>query len=259
MMQQYLRVKAEHPDKLVFYRMGDFYELFYDDAGKAARLLDITLTARGQSAGAPIPMAGVPHHAVEQHLARLVRLGESAVIVEQFGDPATSKGPVERRVSRIVTPGTITDAQLLDARARCLLAGCAIAGKRAGLAWLDLAAGRLTLADLPAAELAAALERLDPAEVVVAADAPAIPLRDGVPVRTVPAWHFDPGAGARALAKQLGTQDLRAFGAEDAPIAIGAAGALVAYASATQQAPLAHLTAIAVERAGTTIALDPAT
>ena len=154
MMQQYLRVKAEHPDKLVFYRMGDFYELFYDDAREAARLLDITLTSRGQSAGAPIPMAGVPFHAIEQHLARLMRAGESAVIVEQFGDPATSKGPVERRVSRIVTPGTLVDANLLDARTTCLLAACVAAGKRAGVAWLDLAAGRLTLADVPAADLA---------------------------------------------------------------------------------------------------------
>jgi len=122
MMQQYLRVKAEHPDKLVFYRMGDFYELFFDDAERAARLINITLTSRGQSAGAPIPMAGVPYHAVEQYLARLMKLGESVVIVEQIGDPATSKGPVERKVARIVTPGTLTDAGLLEARRDCVLA-----------------------------------------------------------------------------------------------------------------------------------------
>ncbi len=163
MMQQYLRVKTDHPDKLVFHRMGDFYELFYDDARKAARLLDITLTSRGQSAGAPIPMAGVPFHAIEQHLARLMRVGESAVIVEQFGDPATSKGPVERRVSRIVTPGTLVDANLLDARTTCLLAACVVAGKRAGIAWLDLAAGRLSMADVPATDLAATLDRIEPA------------------------------------------------------------------------------------------------
>jgi len=260
MMQQYLRVKADHPDKLVFYRMGDFYELFYDDAQKAARLLDITLTARGQSAGAPIPMAGVPFHAVEQHLARLMRLGESAVIVEQFGDPATSKGPVERRVSRIVTPGTLVDAHLLDARTTCLLAACVVAGKRAGVAWLDLAAGRLSMADVPAADLAATLERVEPAELLVPEDGGVPPLRRAsVPVRARPAWHFDAAAGARSLAKQLGTRDLRAFGTDDAPIATGAAGALLDYAAATQQSSIAHLATVSVERPGTHLALDAAT
>ncbi|HVJ76159.1 MAG TPA: DNA mismatch repair protein MutS [Casimicrobiaceae bacterium] len=259
MMQQYLRVKADHPDKLVFYRMGDFYELFYDDAREAARALDITLTSRGQSAGAPIPMAGVPYHAIEGHLARLMRSGGSAVIVEQFGDPATSKGPVERRVSRIVTPGTLVDASLLDARQSCLLAACAIAGKRAGVAWLDLAAGRLALADVPATELVATLERIEPAELLVAdgADAPA--LRRMPPVRTRAAWQFDGAAGARALAKHLGTQDLRAFGADEAPIATGAAGALLEYAAATQLAALAHVATLTVERPGTHVALDAAT
>ena len=258
MMQQYLRVKAEHPDKLVFYRMGDFYELFYDDAGRASRLLDITLTARGQSAGAPIPMAGVPFHAIEQHLARLMKSGESVVVVEQFGDPAAAKGPVERRVSRIVTPGTVTDALLLDARARCLLAACAIAGKRAGVAWLDLAAGRLSLTDVPAAELAATLDRLEPAEIVVA-DGSTVPARAGVPVRTLADWRFDAAAGARALAKQLGTQDLAAFRVDEAPIAVGAAGALLAYAQSTQQAPLAHVATIAVETTDARVLLDSAT
>ena len=150
MMQQYLRVKAEHADKLVFYRMGDFYELFYDDAERAAPLLDITLTARGASAGAPIPMAGVPYHAVEQYLAKLIRLGESVAICEQIGDPATAKGPVERRVTRIVTPGTVTDAALLEAKRDCLLVALAPSSQRIGLAWLDLAGGQLCLRDLPA-------------------------------------------------------------------------------------------------------------
>ncbi|CAG0994495.1 DNA mismatch repair protein MutS [Burkholderiales bacterium] len=260
MMQQYLRVKAEHPDKLVFYRMGDFYELFYDDAKSAARMLDITLTSRGQSAGAPIPMAGVPYHAIEQHLARLMRLGGSAVIVEQFGDPATSKGPVERRVSRIVTPGTLVDANLLDARTTCLLAACLVAGKRAGIAWLDLAAGRLAMVDVPAGDLGATLERIEPAELLVPEDADPPPLRRGsIPVRPRPPWHFDAAAGARALAKHFGTQDLRAFGADDAPIATGAAGALIDYAAATQQSSIAHVTTLAVERPGTHVALDPAT
>ena len=167
MMQQYLRVKAEHPDKLVFYRMGDFYELFYTDAERASRALDITLTARGQSAGAPIPMAGVPYHALEPHLAKLMKQGESVVIVEQYGDPATSKGPVERKVARIVTPGTLTDANLLDAKRDCLLAAFVPAGKRAGVAWLNLASGALTVTEVPLHEAAGVLERVAPAELLV--------------------------------------------------------------------------------------------
>jgi len=218
----------------VFYRMGDFYELFYDDAREAARALDLTLTQRGQSAGAPIPMAGVPFHAIEQHLAKLMRSGASAVIVEQFGDPAASKGPVERRVSRIVTPGTLVDASLLDARSTCLLAACVVQGKRAGVAWLDLAAGRLALADVPAADLVATLERLEPAELLVADGAEPLSLRRALPVRPRAPWLFDGASGARSLAKHLGTQDLRAFGTDEAPIATGAAGALLDYAAATQ-------------------------
>jgi len=162
MMQQYLRVKAEHPDKLVFYRMGDFYEMFYGDAERAAPMLDITLTARGASAGAPIPMAGVPHHAVEQYLAKLVRLGESVAICEQIGDPATSKGPVERKVTRIVTPGTLTDAVLLDARRDSLLVALSPARQRVGIAWLSLAGGQLRLRDVAAGELVGELQRIVP-------------------------------------------------------------------------------------------------
>jgi len=156
-MQQYLRVKAEHPDKLVFYRMGDFYELFFGDAERAARLINITLTARGQSNGAPIPMAGVPYHAAEQYLARLMKLGESVVIVEQVGDPAASKGPVERKVARIVTPGTVTDASLLDARRDCLLAALHVHDGKAGVAWLNLASGALQLACVGADDAGALL------------------------------------------------------------------------------------------------------
>jgi len=167
MMQQYLRVKADHPDKLVFYRMGDFYELFFGDAEHAARALDITLTARGQSAGAPIPMAGVPFHALEPYLAKLMKQGESVVIVEQVGDPATSKGPVERKVARIVTPGTLTDANLLDAKRDCWLAAVVAEGKRVGIARLDLASGQLVLTDVPAPEASAVLERIGPAELLV--------------------------------------------------------------------------------------------
>src|SRR5437879_4152427 len=165
-MQQYLRIKGEHPDILVFYRMGDVSELFYDDAEKASRLLDIALTSRGVSAGTPVKMAGVPAHSVEQYLAKLVKLGESVAICEQIGDPATSKGPVERRVTRIVTPGTITDAGLLDAKRDSLLVSVHIAGARAGIAMLNLAGGKLSLRDLPLAEAGAFLDRLDSSELL---------------------------------------------------------------------------------------------
>src|SRR5690348_10566935 len=189
MMQQYLRFKDEHPDRLLFYRMGDFYELFYGDAERAAHLLDITLTARGQSAGAPIPMAGVPYHAVDQYLARLMKLGESVAICEQIGDPATSKGPVERKVTRIVTPGTLTDAGLLDARRDQLLVAAHPGRHRTGLAWLNLASGRFVVQEVPTLEARAALERLDPAELLVPEEA-ALAI-DGVPRRELPSWHFD--------------------------------------------------------------------
>ena len=168
MMQQYLRIKAEHPDKLVFYRMGDFYELFFDDAKRVAKLIDITLTARGKSNGEPIPMAGVPHHAAENYLARLVRRGESIAIVEQIGDPATSKGPVERKVMRIVTPGTLTDEALLDARQENLIAAVFRDSNGIGLAWLELSAGRFAVTEPDSLEsLEAELTRLAPAELLV--------------------------------------------------------------------------------------------
>jgi len=219
MMQQYLRVKAEHPDKLVLYRMGDFYELFFDDAERAARALDITLTSRGQSAGAPIPMAGVPHHALEPYLARLMKQGEAVVIVEQIGDPATSKGPVERKVARIVTPGTVTDANLLDAKRDCWLAAFAPAGKRAGIARLNLASGAFVLTDVAHTEATAVLERIGPAEILIADGMQAPALRGKMPpVRSLPAWHFDRDTGERALMKQLGTLTLAAFGIDDAPL-----------------------------------------
>jgi DNA mismatch repair protein MutS len=259
MMQQYLRAKAEHPDKLLFYRMGDFYELFYDDAQRAARLLDITLTARGQSAGAPIPMAGVPYHAIDGYLAKLMKLGESVAICEQIGDPATSKGPVERKVLRVVTPGTVTDAGLLDARRDSLLVAVNPGRHRSGIAWINLASGQFTLTEVPAAETAAALERLDVAELLVP-DGMSSPMRsDGAPTRALPAWQFDAVAATRVLAKHFGTRDLAAFGVEDRDLAIGAAGALFSYAAATQQSALAHVRSLAVEAPSEYIALDAAT
>src|SRR6266542_3321987 len=260
MMQQYLRVKAEHPDKLLLYRMGDFYELFYDDAKRAARLLDITLTARGQSAGTPIPMAGVPFHAVDQYLAKLMKLGESVAICEQIGDPATSKGPVERRVTRVVTPGTLTEANLLDARRDSLLVAANVGKHRCGIAWLNLASGRFVLNEVPPGELAATLERLDVAELLVVdgTDVEALRAR-GVPARALPPWHFDAAAAARALAKHFGTQDLAAFGVDDRDLALGAAGALFGYATATQQTALAHVRALELETPADHLLLDAST
>src|SRR5258705_13912513 len=201
MMQQYLRIKSEHPGTLVFYRMGDFYELFFDDAEKAARLLYLTLTQRGASAGNPIKMAGVPHHAVEQYLAKLVKLGESVAICEQIGDPATSKGPVERKVVRVVTPGTLTDAALLSDKSDVYLLALSVAHNRrgiatgVGLAWLNLASGALRLAEVTPDQVAAALERIRPAEILVA-DTPAdtagwSPATGSGALTRVPAWHFD--------------------------------------------------------------------
>jgi DNA mismatch repair protein MutS len=260
MMQQYLRVKAEHPDKLVFYRMGDFYELFYDDAERGAKLLDITLTSRGASAGAPIPMAGVPYHAVEQYLARLVKLGESVAICEQIGDPATSKGPVDRKVTRIVTPGTVTDAGLLEAKRDCLLVALHRDRQRVGVAWLNLAAGQIRLRDVALAELQSELERLDPSEVIYPEGMASITL-DGVPSHTLPAWQFDAESATRRIAAQLGTQDLAAFGVADAPLAVPAAGALLHYAQSTRAGAgsLAHVRTLAVEHPGIELALDATT
>src|SRR5688572_5207335 len=214
MMQQYLRIKAQHADKLLFYRMGDFYEMFYDDAERAARLLDITLTRRGESAGEAIKMAGVPYHSVEQYLAKLVKLGESVAICEQIGDPATSKGPVERQVTRVVTPGTLTDAALLDEKRYNLLLALCPQRNLVGLAWLSLASGRFTVMETPAANLAAELERLSPAEILLPEDA-ASDLLNGssAAVKRLPPWQFELDAARRALTRQFETHDLSGFGA----------------------------------------------
>ena len=254
-MQQYARIKAQHPDVLLFYRMGDFYELFYNDAEKASRLLDITLTARGASAGAPIPMAGVPFHAVEQYLARLVKLGESVAICEQIGDPNTSKGPVERQVMRIVTPGTLTDSELLDEKAENVLLALHVEKSAVGLAWLSLASGELRVAEIAPAALANELRRIAPAEVLAS---------DGVPVEEyfvnrVPAWHFDFESGRRMLLEQLGASTLAGFGIEDLNPAIAACGALLEYAKKTQGQALAHVNTVLAERPGQYLRLDAAT
>ncbi len=260
MMQQYLRIKAQHPDTLLFYRMGDFYELFFDDAEKAARLLDITLTTRGQSGGQPIRMAGVPFHAVEQYLARLVKLGESVVIAEQVGEPGASKGPMERAISRIVTPGTLTDAALLDDRRDALLLAANLHRGTLGLAWLNLANGDLRLMECPAESLQAQFERLRPAEVLVP-DGLALPLLDSLAPaqRRLADWQFDAQTGTRLLTEHFGTRDLAGFGVEASTVALGAASALYDYARATQRQSLAHVTGLTVERESEYLRLDAAT
>ena len=259
-MQQYLRIKSQYPDMLLFYRMGDFYELFYDDARRAAALLDITLTTRGQSAGEPIPMAGVPFHAVDSYLARLVRKGESVAICEQLTDPASSKGPIERAVVRIVTPGTVTDTALLEERQDTLVAAVARDGARFGLAWLDLAAGRFSVLESEGRQaLAAELERLKPAELLLAEGAGEEPLvRPGTALRTRPPWHFELASASRLLTDQLGTLDLKGFGADDLPLAIAAAGALLQYVRDTQKSALPHIRALHVEERGEALVLDAA-
>ncbi len=258
MMQQYLRIKAEHPGLLLFYRMGDFYELFFDDAEKAARLLDITLTTRGQSAGQPIRMAGVPYHAVEQYLAKLVRLGESVVICEQIGDPATSKGPVERAVARIVTPGTLTDAALLEEKRNTLLLAICASKQLAGLAWINLASGEFRVCEVAPARLATTLERIRPAEILVP-ESLTLSFAADVALTRRPDWHFDAEAASRELRAHFATTSLAGFGADGLRPAIAAAGALLRYAKATQTRALPHLRALIVERDATFLGLDTAT
>src|SRR5580693_300872 len=261
MMQQYLRIKAQHPDVLLFYRMGDFYEMFYDDARRAAQLLDIALTQRGASAGAPIPMAGVPAVTLDSYLAKLVRKGQSVAICEQRGEPGKTKGPMEREVVRIVTPGTVTDEALLDERRDNLLASVCGAGGRYGLAWLDLSAGRFSvmeLGGLPA--LDAEIERLRPAELLAPDGAqPALAGGQDRPWRLRAPWHFDTESSSRALAEQFQTRDLAGFGCADKPLAIAAAGALLAYVRETQKAALPHLLTITTEERDAALIMDPAT
>ncbi len=264
MMQQYLRIKAQHPNVLLFYRMGDFYEMFYDDARRAAQLLDIALTQRGASAGAPIPMAGVPAVTVDTYLARLVRKGESVAICEQRGDPGKAKGPIEREVVRIVTPGTVTDEALLDERRDNVLASVCGANGRFGLAWLDLSAGRFSVMELAAcAALEAELERLRPAELL-APDGAEPPLAAGTPAsdrafRLRAPWHFDVDSATRALCEQFHTRDLAGFGCADKPLAVAAAGALLTYVRETQKAALPHLLSLATEEHDAALIMDPAT
>ncbi len=258
MMRQYLAIKADYPDMLVFYRMGDFYELFYDDAKQAASLMDITLTSRGKSGGNPIPMAGIPYHAVEGYLAKLVRKGESVAICEQVGDPATSKGPVERKVTRVVTPGTLTDEALLSEHRDNLVASVFADRNGLGIAWLDLAGGRFRLSEVP--DLKAALgelERLQPAELIIDEDATKLgKLVEGARVTRRPPWHYELDSANRLLCAQFKTQDLAGFGCNDFPRGVAAAGALLQYVIDTQKASLPHLASISVERRDDAVIMD---
>ncbi len=258
MMRQYLGIKAEYPDMLVFYRMGDFYELFYDDAKSAAKLLEITLTARGKSGGNPIPMAGVPYHAIEGYLAKLVRKGESVAICEQIGDPATSKGPVERKVTRIVTPGTLTDEALLAETRDNLVAAVFADADKAGIAWLDLAGGRFLLTEVPDAEaVLGEIERLRPAELIIDEElAFADALDDRMRITRRPPWHFELDSATRLLCAQFGTRDLSGFGCESFTRGIAAAGALLQYVNDTQKTELPHLQSISVERREDAVIMD---
>ncbi|HMK13923.1 MAG TPA: DNA mismatch repair protein MutS, partial [Burkholderiales bacterium] len=260
MMQQYLRIKSEYPDMLVFYRMGDFYEFFYDDAEKAARLLNITLTSRGESAGQPVKMAGVPHHSVEQHLGKLIKLGESVAICEQISDPTLAKGPVERKVTRIITPGTLTDSGLLDEKCESVLLALAINQSTLGLAWLNLAAGRMYALEVAENQLGAELERLQPSEILLPENF-THPLFDNPPcaVKRLPQWHFDFDSATRNLCKQFGTRDLNGFGCEGLGMAIAAAGALLEYAKTTQGTAIVHVTALQVQHSGAFVRMDAAT
>jgi len=263
MMQQYLRIKADYPDTLVLYRMGDFYEVFFDDARKAHRLLDITLTTRGQSAGEPVVMAGVPAHSIESYLARLIKLGEAVAIAEQVGEVGSSKGPVERKVVRVVTPGTVTDTELLAERQDTVLLAVFSARARCGLAWLALAEGRLGLTECTEAELPTWLARLAPAEILVSPEgAPAAVRQGGVAVVNRPAWQFDADLGVRKLCELLDVATLAGFNAHELPRAHAAAAALVSYAEHTAggaRRALGHVTSVAVEHASDLLELPPAT
>jgi DNA mismatch repair protein MutS len=251
-MQQYLRIKAEYPHILLFYRMGDFYELFFEDAHKAAKLLDITLTSRGESQGQRIPMAGVPYHAVENYLARLIKMGESIAICEQIGDPNLSKGPMERKVTRIITPGTVSEEALLEERRDNFLVAVHYEntqGLRFGIAVLDFSSGKFSVLEVPSeAALLSELARLKPAELLVS-EGLALPksLLIFPGLRRRPAWEFVYASAERLLSKQFKTQDLKGFGCENLPVAVTAAGGLLQYVSAMQRNVLPHLHELKVE------------
>jgi DNA mismatch repair protein MutS len=261
MMQQYLRIKAEHPDTILFYRMGDFYELFFEDAQKVARILNITLTARGQSGGKPIPMAGVPYHAAESYMAKLLREGLSVAICEQVGDPKTSVGPVDRQVVRILTPGTVSDAAFLDDNQDNLLAAVHAENDRYGIATLEVSSGRFYLLEVQGKEaLQSELERLKPTELLISEDADGFFTRETKSgVRRRPPWEFELETATRLLTQQMQTHDLQGFGCSDMKVAISAAGCLLQYAKETQRAAMPHVRAMQAERREDSVIMDAAT
>lgn len=260
MMRQFLAIKAAHPDELLFYRMGDFYELFFRDAEIAAPVLDITLTSRGKSAGEPIPMAGVPYHAADGYLAKLVRAGFSVAIAEQIGDPNESKGPVERQVVRVVTPGTLTDESLLDANGDALIVAVVRHQLSAGIAWMDVSSGRFLVSEVEGDEaLNAELQRLAPAELLLAEGASPPTLAHSVAIRRLPEWQFDEGSARQALNQQFQTRDLSGFGCDGLSLAIAAAGCLLDYVKDTQRTDLPHLVSIRHERQSDSVILDAPT
>jgi len=260
MMQQFLRIKAEHPDILLFYRMGDFYELFFDDARKASQLLDITLTARGKSNGEPIPMCGIPYHAADNYLARLIKAGESVALCEQVGDPATSKGPVDRQVMRIVTPGTVTDENLLEERRDNFLMSIASFNEQVGISVLDVGSGRFFVQELSSEEqLQTELERIKPAEILISEDdALYNQLASSKGLRRQPPWYFEFDTCQRLLTEQFGTKDLSGFGCDGMTQAILAAGCLMQYVNDTQRTTLPHIQGLRVERSEDSVLLDAA-
>ncbi|MFX4228122.1 MAG: DNA mismatch repair protein MutS [Porticoccaceae bacterium] len=261
MMQQYMRLKAQHPDQLLFYRMGDFYELFYEDARRAAELLSVTLTARGESAGEPIPMCGVPHHAAENYLARLIKMGESVAIAEQIGDPATSKGPVERKVTRVVTPGTVSDEALMDENRENLLVCLFETEDECALASLDIAAGRFIANRLDDIDQAVAeIHRLNPAELLVNEQSTiASQLKPSLCVRYRPIWDFDPQTCLNSLCKHFQVKDMGGFGFRDGDPALIAAGTLLNYATDTQRGALPHVATLKSESSEKRVVLDATT
>ncbi len=260
MMRQYLSMKADHPNRLLFYRMGDFYELFYDDARKASQLLNITLTHRGESAGQRIPMAGIPYHAVEAYLSKLIRLGESVAICEQIGDPATSKGPVDRKVVRVVTPGTVTDEAFLEERRENLLVALAPLGSKFGFAYLDLSTGRFVLIEVNDTDrLMGELERINPAEILIPEDWPIpSPIANRKGLTRQPYWHFDPVSARQLLLQHFEIRDLKGFGCDDAEAAIACAGCLLQYVKDTQKRALPHIQGLHIDKGDETILLDAA-
>lgn len=260
MMQQYLRIKSEYPDMLLLYRMGDFYELFFEDAQRASKLLDLTLTHRGQSSNKPIPMAGVPYHAIENYLARLVKKGESVAICEQIGDPATSKGPVERQVTRIITPGTVTDEALLDANKDNILLAVHHEKNHYGLAWVDLSSGRFHLLEFSKTQqLYAELSRLQPAEILLQEASPLYESCSNYPIKSRPGWEFNQDSANKLLCEQFSVKALSAFGDKEHPRALIAAGVLLAYLKTTQKQALPHIHALTLEKSQDYLQLDAAT